>query len=404
MRVFGVWMWPDSLLENGVEKTFDMCARAGVTDVYLLTKGLNGSTIFPYAEAKQTVLGRDLLQEALEAAHSRGQRLHAWFTSAGDAAYAAAYPERALYHYLSGPHARIVSITDCEYQRYMCRIIRHMVKHYAVDGLHLDYIRYNSVICGWSKEDMARYAAYGVDIGRIRHMMDKTFVGDHKDEAYIFNRYRCGDRDVHLLAEARRLNVRVFARLLSDAAREERPNITISAALMPEGAYDDLAFSDLHYGQHYTDMADIVDVALPMAYSCSYHEDEQWVAMVTRGTMQRGLHIVTGIHAFDGGTGLSVQKDVAAAENIKGADGVCLFREGAVCLAWQEAGDIALYNPTKQKVTSLLLHGKSEMRSVEVSVEAGQKARLPAAFEPSCIQAFAGGKELPVYLRTNAET
>ncbi len=399
MPVFGVWMWPESLTENGVDKTLDMCVHAGVTDVYLLTKGLNGNTIFPYEETEQTVTGRDLMREALDAAHARGMRVHAWFTSAGDAAYAAAYPERALYHYLSGPHKRIVSITDCEYQRYMRRIIRHAVKNYDLDGLHLDYIRYNSIICGWSKEDLARYAAFGVNISRIRAVMDKTFVGENKDETYIFNCYRRGDRDVRLLAEARRLNVRVFAQLLTDAVREEKPDIKISAALMPEGAYDDLAFSDLHYGQHYQDLAGIVDVALPMAYSRTYNQDERWVEMVTRNTMRNGLHTVTGIHAFEGGNGISVQKDVVAAKSVDGVDGVCLFREGATCLAWKENGDVSLYNPTKQEISSLILHGKDEMHSVQVSIKTGQEKTLSISFEPTCIQAFAGKTEVPVYLR-----
>lgn len=400
MCTLGVWMWPDSLVTNGTEKTFDLCARAGITDVYLLTKGLNGNTIFPYAETNPSEPGRDLLREALDAAHKRGMRVHAWFTSAGDAAYAARYPERALYHYISGPHKRIVSLTDCEYQRYMRRIIGFMVKNYDVDGLHLDYIRYNNIICGWSKEDLDRYAAFGVSISRIREVMDKTFVSDNKDPEYIFNCYRRGDRDVRLLAEARRLNVRVFARMLASAAREERPDITVSAALMPEGAYDDLAFADLHYGQNFVDMAGILDVALPMSYSCTYKKEADWVAMVARNTLRCGMHTVAGIHAFEGGTGETVQKDVAAARRVEGIDGVCLFREGAVCLAWKEEEGISLYNPTDRDVTSLLLHGKEEARPVDVCIPAGQRASIPAAFVPDCIRAFAGDSELPVYLNT----
>lgn len=401
MPILGVWMWPESLVANGVEQTFEMCAHAGVTDVYLLTKGLNGSTIFPYEETRQTVPGRDLMREALDAAHARGLRVHAWFTSAGDAAYAAAHPESALYHYLSGPHRRIVSITDCEYQRYMRRIIGHAFKTYDPDGLHLDYIRYNSIICGWSKEDMARYAAFGVNIDRIRRVMDRTFVGDKKDDKYIFNCYRSGDRDVRMLSEARRLNVRVFANLLTNAAREQKPDITVSAALMPEGAYDDTAFSDLHYGQHYQDIAGIVDVALPMAYSRSYNEDERWVEMVTRNTMHKGLHTVTGIHAFEGGSGISVQKDVNAAMSVDGVDGVCLFREGATCLARNENGSVFLYNPTGREITSLLVCGRGEEFSIAASIACGQQETLRIPFEPTCIQAFAGGVEVPVYLKAN---
>ena len=44
-------------------------------------------------------------------------------------------------------------------------------------------------------------------------------------------------------------------------------------ALMPEGAYEDIAFSDVHYGQNYQDAAGLYDYALPMAYSKAYEKD-----------------------------------------------------------------------------------------------------------------------------------
>lgn len=398
MSILGMWMWPDLLLQAGVSKTFDYLALAGVTDVYLLTKGLNGKTLFPYPKTQPVCPGRDLLREALDAARGRGLRLHAWFTSAGDAAYAAAHPERSLYHLVNGPHARIVSLADTDYHRFMRQIIRHTVREYGPDGVHLDYIRYNHIICGWSEEDMARYAAYGVNVGRLRQMVEKTCLGEAPDGAYLFNRYRMGDRDVHLLAEARRQDVRTFAHVLADAARDEKPDIQISAALMPEGAYDDLAFSDLHYGQNFRDMADIVDMALPMSYSRTYQQGSEWVAMVARNTLRCGLPTLAGIHAFEGGTGQTVQEDVTAALAVEGICGVCLFRAGAVMLAWADAHELRLYNPSSSTLSRLVLQSGEQSVSVQITLPPYQEITVSSPFRAVLVRAFAGDTELPVYL------
>ncbi|MCQ2458307.1 MAG: family 10 glycosylhydrolase [Clostridia bacterium] len=398
MSMTGVWMWPESLIRAGVEKTVGICAQAGVTDIFLLTKGLNGHTIFPCAETECVLPDRDLLREALDAAHAKGIRVHAWFTSAGDSEYAEAHPERALYHYVSGPHKRIVSITDSDYRRRMRKIIRAMAENYDVDGLHLDYIRYNSIICGWSEDDMANYAAWGADTGKLRRIMNKTFTDDDKDPEYIFNRYRAGDRDVRLLTEARRFNVRSFAHTLADTAREVKPGLTVSAALMPEGAYEDLAFSDLHYGQNYSDMAGILDMALPMSYSHSYGEDENWVAMVARNTLRRGMHTLAGIHAFEGGTAESVMKETEAALKVKGVSGICLFREGAVIPAWADEHEVRVYNPSGEPVTGFILRcGENDVK-VEKEIAPYQEAVVSTPEKPTLVRVFSGEKELPVYL------
>lgn len=65
-------------------------------------------------------------------------------------------------------------------------------------------------------------------------------------------------------AQMRRDNVVNFATRLTNAVRAVNPDLIISAALMPEGAYsgdynvsgmDSVSFADLHYGQNYKDAA-----------------------------------------------------------------------------------------------------------------------------------------------------
>lgn len=327
-EITAVWMWTESISGIGADSVFDDCANAGVTDVYLLTKGLKGTVAFDTPLAPPAVRGRDILREALDAAHARGIRVHAWFTSASDATYKSEHPESGLCHYVRKRDNDVISMNDEGYALYMESVITDLVKRYDVDGIHLDYIRYNHLTYGWSEDDYADLESRGADVGHIKELMDKTFYGASPDGTSIFDAYRAGDEDVLILAAKRREDVCRFAERLTAAARAERPDIILSAALMPEGAFtSDLAFPDLHYGQNYADLSRIFDVFLPMAYSKAYSMSDSWVGEATRGALGCGVKVVTGIQCYDGGSIDSMKRDSKAALD-SGADGICLFRYG----------------------------------------------------------------------------
>ncbi|MBR0464225.1 MAG: family 10 glycosylhydrolase [Clostridia bacterium] len=332
MKPFGVWMWPATLVRDGVQAVFDNCARLGLTDVYLLTKGLDGTAAFLTELTPPMYEGRDILREALDAAHARGLRVHTWFTSASDAAYKRAHPEAGVYHLWHGRDRNVISLRDGRYADYMRRVIADMLNRYDCDGLHLDYIRYNHLLCGWSPEDRAYYESRGVDVERALDLIRQTFPQEgsaqadgESDQGPVFQAYRRGDEAILRLAEARRADVNAFARALIEPARSLKPGLTVSAAFMPEGAYDDLAFSDLHYGQHYADLAPLMDAILPMAYSADYKRDASWVGGVTRNAKEHGKPVFTGLQAYDPATPDTLRADADAAR-LRGADGLCLFR------------------------------------------------------------------------------
>ena len=147
--MLGIWMWADSLLTCGADKAFDDCKQIGVTDVFFLTKGLSGLCAFRTRRAPAMYEGRDLLGEAVKAAHERDIRLHAWFTSAQDKRYCAEHPDCGLYHLAKGRSDTIVSIADESYARFTYDIISDVLAAYPVDGVHLDYVRYNHLLYGW---------------------------------------------------------------------------------------------------------------------------------------------------------------------------------------------------------------------------------------------------------------
>jgi len=231
MAIFGVWMWPKSVRECGADAVVSRCRRMGVTDIYFLTKGLAGTASYRSQLAPMDC-ERDLLAELIGAAHPAGIRVHAWFTSASDIVYKDKHPESGRYHYIKGRNQGLISLADEGYIAYMADITREVCRNYDVDGLHLDYIRYNHLVYGWSEDDQARYAAEGADLSVLRALMDRAFKDEEGPEIF-FEAYRAGDASVHALARARRKDVVHFASTLTSAARAERGDLILTAALMP---------------------------------------------------------------------------------------------------------------------------------------------------------------------------
>lgn len=395
-RMTGIWMWPSSIRIHGAEKVVSYCARSKVTDIYFLAKGLAGTTSFRSSFAPSDS-ERDLLQELLNAAHAAGIRVHAWFTSASDEHYKGLHPESGRYHFSKGPDKGLIALSDEGYIAYMEQIIRELLRNYDVDGLHLDYIRYNHLLYGWSDADKARYAAAGADVEQLCSMMQRMFYGEDKEEALLFDAYRSGDPNALALARVRRDDVVHFARKLASAAREARHAIILSAALMPEGAYDDVAFSDLHYGQNYEDAAQIYDYVLPMAYSKAYDKDSAWVRMVAEGTMKRGMKTIVGLHAYQGGTGLTLRDDIAALDG-SGAEGICLFREGACVFAYVRDSVLTVYNPMMELITSVTVSGEAEDYVMHTEIAPGEENSFLLPFPALAVRAFCGDDECSVFL------
>ena len=399
MPVFGVWMWPDSLTSAPAEQVADRCVRIGVTDIYFLTKGLAGTVSYAGGTAP-SFCSRDLLRELLDSAHARGIRVHAWLTSASDEHYKALHPESGRCHYTRGRDKGLISLRDEGYLNYMDRVVRELCGRYDIDGLHLDYIRYNHLLYGWDEEDQARYAADGADLPHLRRLMDRTFSGgEGGEEACIFDALREGDESVRALARARRQDVAAFARALVSRARAENRRILLSAALMPEGAYADTAFADLHYGQSYADAAELYDHVLPMAYSQAYSQDSRWVRTVAEGTLRFGLRTVMGLQAYEGGTGGTLREDRTALRGLP-VEGVCLFRYGAFVSAEPEGEEIRIRNPLEKPVTALWIGGRE--LPLPGPIPPGGESRISAAGDPDGLRAFSGREELPVFQTRSA--
>ena len=343
-KMVGEWLWANTVYEageNGADIICDRYAEMGTTDIVLLVKGNLGRVCYLKGEvpmARSDYGGRDILQEVLDAAHARGIRVHAWVCNSGDATFKSAFPDAGMYHFVNGRDNNRINLYDEGYTSYIAGMVREMLQNYDVDGFHFDYIRYNHLCNGWSDQDFANLEVMGADVSHIKEMIERTLGYNGRDEEpeYIFEQFRQGDADAHLIAKYRRGNVIAYAKKIAAAAREAKPDVILSAALMPEGAYD-LAFADLHYGQNYADLSAVVDFIMPMVYSSDYDRDAAWVKKVTEGALEKGGKVLVGLQAYGKSTTEQLAADIEAVRGLlKGetADqcepllGIALFRTG----------------------------------------------------------------------------
>ena len=303
-----------------VESIIDKAAAAGFNVIYFQIRG-NGdayyqSSLVPWAKKLTGTLGKnpgwDPLQTAINRAHAKGVQLHAywnvfaaWPVPAGCAtagtctcqptqglADSCALPEASVAgapeHYLrTNPQAMAVNAAgksqDTEYywfsagdpavRAHLLAVARELLTNYAVDGLHLDRVRYPGT---WSSYDAASNAAYAAL---------PTPKPSHDDW--------------------QRQNVTAMVSALYDAVKQLRPRAVLSASVW--GIYKVLpgCSTSQGYGQYYQDSIGwmkqgVIDAIDPMIYwdigtGCTDWSKHLDVFMAGAN----GRHVVAGMHALD---------------------------------------------------------------------------------------------------------
>lgn len=333
--IVGEWIWGSTVADTGAQKIVERSAAAGVTDLYLLVKGTGGK--LGYLKTKYTDLlsrkDRDVLQETINAAHARGIRVHAWICNMEDATYKASHKEAGMWHYIRERDNDRINLYDEGYLEYMTTVAAELAA-YDIDGIHLDYIRYNHLANGWSEKDLEALKNMGADLDRVRELIETTFGyhGKTANSNYVFNAYKNGDPDALIIGQYRRNNVKNYAKAIIEAARAVNPNLIFSAATMPEGAYNE-AYGDLHYGQNYSDAAELYDYICPMAYSSSYGQSDTWVTAIAKNSIDKGNRVVMGLQAYEAATTERMMSEVANIRKLmndktygNGTLGVVIFR------------------------------------------------------------------------------
>ena len=248
----GLWVVRTALVSPAaVDRVVDEAQRAGFNALFVQVRGRGDafyrSALVPRSEMLAAQPDSfDPLARLMSRARTRALQVHAWmnvllcaglgrFLPAGHAA--AAHPEwlmvpraaaraalaarggalRALVAVSPGPDAEglYLSPSAPEVADHLETVVREMLKAYPVDGVHFDFVRYPGPDYDYSRAALEGFA------GRVGRSLD--LLAPPAQAPAEWAAYR---REVLTALLAR----------LSRAARDERPRLLVSAAVVPDEA------------------------------------------------------------------------------------------------------------------------------------------------------------------------
>jgi uncharacterized lipoprotein YddW (UPF0748 family) len=331
----GLWVVRTGLTSpESVDRVVDDAARAGFNALFVQVRGRGdafyASRVVPRSELlRGQPAAFDPLAHLLARARERGLQVHAWVNVLLSAHFgvplppghvAARHPEwlmvpkDAARVALSAPRADLVTIIE-RYRdesdseglylspsapgavAHLEQVVSELVRAYAVDGLHLDFIRYPGPEYDWSRLALEGFRATrgGGDL----------LAGPSLD-AEAWGSYR-------------RTVLDSLALRLSGAARQARPGVIVSAAVVP-----DQAQALYHKYQSWPGWIarGVVDAVCPMTYTS---DTKIFRAQVEQARTRLGIAapMWAGVGAWRLPLGSVVEKIRAARE--AGASGVVLF-------------------------------------------------------------------------------
>ena len=204
-EICGVWDHTGTGLYPGNwDKTCDLLARYGITDLFV-NMLWGGEAHYPSGVLPRSSVFRnygDQISQCVVAAHKRNIRVHIWKVcwnlGGAPVAFTASLKRQGrLQKSSSGETVNWLCPSSAENVRLEVDSLMEIVNRYAVDGIHLDYIRYkNSHFCCCEGCGKRFRKDTGMNSGRWPKMLKTPKVRK------IFDRWRCG-RITHLVRELR---------------------------------------------------------------------------------------------------------------------------------------------------------------------------------------------------------
>lgn len=410
-----VWIWGSTVRSQGPDVVADTLKAAGVTDAILLVKGTAGLVGYPSAIAPATA-GIDVLGLFTEACHARGIRVHAWLNYHQDDAFGVTRAKRvySIWHVRTMPappsstnDGRICPLrAQEEYNPYFLSIVEEILDRYPVDGIHLDYIRYPHAVYCFCPAHQAKAQAEGIDVTRVRTLINQTYYPAPGDQKAYFNAIAQGDPDAVKWAAMRSAEIEEVVRKVREAVDRHnarrpvarRPLVRLSAAFMPEGALADLVtdlarsdqFALAHYAQDYGRLSQWLSFVAPMAYHLDFVKAAGWVGQVVAGAAAKvapnGTAVWAGLQSYNPEAPkpkLTPQDvvDALSAARLNGASGFALFRYGTTTTATWEALTPSISDVREATAAAaeagwidldLLSSFVQKLSAAEASIEAGR--------------------------------
>ncbi|MDP9108458.1 MAG: family 10 glycosylhydrolase [Pseudomonadota bacterium] len=250
-----------------VNRFFERAHNAGVTAVYLNVKQdedderpsgqvYYASKIAPIAAGYEHF---DALAAAVEEAHRHDIKLIAWMPQFHDQMAARAHPGWQMTAKKNGMATAytgkrsveyFVNPIDPEVQAYETSLVLEVVNHYAVDGVALDWLRFDDI---------------NMDVGPVTRALAKEELGI--DPITLdFDHPSAGTRRWQVWRAAK---IGAYTRQLRERMHAVRPAVRLTAFVLPP------EFTEV--GQNLAEFSNDLDEVLPMAYFKDWNFASSWV-------------------------------------------------------------------------------------------------------------------------------
>jgi len=188
-----------------------------------------------------------------------------------------------------------------------------VLKHYPVDGLHFDYVRYASPDFDYSRTSLEKF----------RKWLEPQLSNEERAElkrSLKSNKLAATELFWAKFADFQRLQVTTLVERIYKAVKKRRPEVVVSAAVF---ANDENAYTRRFQDWRRWLQMGILDVACPMAYSTDTAVFQKQIEVATSTAQAANRRVWAGIGAYRIPSDSAVEK-INVARSLK-AEGFILF-------------------------------------------------------------------------------
>lgn len=329
----GLWIVRTALVSpESVDRAVDEAAEAGFNALFVQVRGRGDAFYASRLVARSELLAKqpapfDPLARLLSRARGRGLEVHAWVNVLLAAHFlplpadhvVARHPDWVMVPRLVAqaalqPGAAILPLVqaaargDADVEGYYLspsaagaaehleQVVRELLREYAVDGLHLDFIRYPNRDYDYSRSALQAFALRQ----NTREPLQQALAAPGS------------------YADYRREALTALADRLAKAARQQRPGLLVSAAVVPDEASAlGLKFQDWPGWV----ARGILDAVAPMTYTVDERVYREQVSQAR--SLVGKLPLWAGVGAYRLSLDATIERIAAA--RASGASGVLLF-------------------------------------------------------------------------------
>lgn len=198
-------------------------------------------------------------------------------------------------------------------REHIYKIWMDVLEHYAVDGLHFDYVRLASPDFDYSRTSLEKFWAWLKP--NIADSERRRLAKSLKD-----NPLAATDAHPDRFAEFQRAQITLLVQRIYREVKKRRPQMLVSAAVF---ANDENAYTRRFQDWRRWLQMGILDVACPMAYSTDTAVFRKQIEVATSTAHGAGRHVWAGIGAYRIPVESTVEK-IGVARQL-GSDGIILF-------------------------------------------------------------------------------